>query len=431
VGAPGGPGTERRNVVPRPGSEMRSPRGRGGSGASSVTTMCPTYGRWPRAPAIRPLTSPAMATLDRGAVDALLARARRDVEDGLLPACQVALARDGQVLVSEAFGLADVDTRFTIFSATKPFVASLVWQLLGEGALVVEQPVGDVIPEFATNGKDAVTIDHVLQHTGGFPRAPLGPPRWDTHEGRRSAFADWRLNWEVGSQYEYHPTSGHWVLAELVHAVTGLDHRDALRSRVLEPLGLGHFALGPPADQQDGILDVVLVGEPASPDELEAALGVRVLEVGEVTDDALLGLNGPEARAVGLPGGGGVSTAADVASFYQALLHDPECLWEPSVLVDVTSVVRNTFPEPMLGHSVNRTRGLVVAGDDGRSHLRGMGREVSSRAFGHNGAAGQVAWADPVSGLSFCYLTNGRDLNLLREARRTIAVASLAAMCAA
>ena len=60
--------------------------------------------------------------------------------------------------------------------------------------------------------------------------------------------------------------------------------------------------------------------------------------------------------------------------------------------------------------------------DDGRSNLRGMGRAVSPRAFGHNGAAGQIAWADPATGLSFCYL--------LREPRRTTAMASYAAVCA-
>jgi CubicO group peptidase (beta-lactamase class C family) len=334
------------------------------------------------------------------------------------------------VLVHEAFGEADVDTRFTIFSATKPFIASLIWQLLGEGTLRPEQPVHDVIPEFGSHGKDAITLDHVLQHTAGFPRAPLGPPRWSTHEGRREAFSEWRLNWEVGSQFEYHPTSAHWVLAELVHAVTGADHTDALRTRVLEPLGLTQFTLGPPPDQQDRIANLVLTGEPASPDELEAALGIREIDVGEVTDEALLGLNEPSGRAVGLPGGGGLSTAADVASFYQALLHDPKGLWDAEVLADATGVVRNTFPDPMLRVPANRTRGLVVAGDDGLSHLRGMGRTVSPAAFGHNGAAGQVAWADPASGLSFCYLTNGRDLNILREHRRTTAVASLAAVCA-
>ncbi|MEQ1785589.1 MAG: serine hydrolase domain-containing protein [Acidimicrobiales bacterium] len=371
-----------------------------------------------------------MPTLDRSAVDALLARARRDVDDGVLPACQVALALDGDVLVHEAFGAADLDTRFTIFSATKPFIASLVWQLLGEGALTPAQPVHDVIPEFGSHGKDAITLDHVLLHTAGFPRAPLGAPRWNTHEGRRQAFADWRLNWDVGTQFEYHPTSAHWVLAELVHAVTGLDHTDALRTRVLEPLGLTQFELGPAVGAQERIAHLAPVGDPATPDELEAALGVRSIDVGEVTEEALLGLNDPAARQVGLPGGGGISTAADVAAFYQALLHDPKGLWDPAVRTDVTTVVRNTFPDPMLGHAANRTRGLIVAGDDGRSNLRGMGRTVSPRAFGHNGAAGQVAWADPATGLSFCYLTNGLDRNLLREHRRTTAVASLAAVCA-
>lgn len=370
-----------------------------------------------------------MTTLDRGAVDELLTRARREVDAGLLPACQIALALDGEVVVHEAFGEATVDSRFTIFSATKPFIAALVWQLLGDNELHPGQPVHEVIPELGTNGKDAVTLDHVLQHTAGFPTAPLGPRRWTTHEGRRAAFADWRLNWAVGSQYEYHPTSAHWVLAELVHAITGLDHTEALRSRILEPLGLDHSVLGPPLGEQGGICDLVVVGEPATPDELEAALGVREIDVGEVTDEALLGLNEPAARAVGLPGGGGISTAADVAAFYQALLHDPKGLWDPAVLADVTGVVRNTFPDPVLGVPANRTRGLIVAGDDGRSHLRGMGRTVSPIAFGHNGAAGQLAWADPVTGLSFCYLTNGHDRHLLREHRRTTALASLAAVC--
>jgi len=371
-----------------------------------------------------------MTTLDRGAVDALFARARRDIDEGRLPACQVALALDGEVLVNETFGDAGPDTRFTIFSATKPFIASMVWQLLAEGALATDQRVAELIPEFGSHGKDAVTLDHVLQHTAGFPRAPLGPPRWETHEGRRQAFADWRLSWEPGSQYEYHPTSAHWVLAELVHVVTGMDHTDALRTRVLEPLGLSSFVLGPAPDQQTGIADLVLTGEPASPDEIEAALGVREIPVGEVTDESLMNLNDPSARAVGLPGGGGISTAADVALFYQALLHDPKELWDPKVLHDATSVVRNPLPDPFLGHPANRTRGLIVAGDDGRSNVRGLGRTVSPRAFGHNGAAGQVAWADPATGLSFCYLTNGRDRHVLREHRRTTAVSSLAAVCA-
>jgi CubicO group peptidase (beta-lactamase class C family) len=47
-----------------------------------------------------------------------------------------------------------------------------------------------------------------------------------------------------------------------------------------------------------------------------------------------------------------------------------------------------------------------------------MGRTVSPRAFGHNGAGGQVAWADPDSGLSFVFLTSGLDRHPLAHGRR-------------
>jgi CubicO group peptidase (beta-lactamase class C family) len=371
-----------------------------------------------------------MPKIDPSAVDSLLARCARDVDEGLLPSCQVALGIDGEVVVSEAFGDATTDSRYVIFSATKAFVASVVWQLIGEGLLDPAQRVSELLPTFGTNGKDEITLEHVLLHTAGFPTAPLGPPRWDTHEGRAEAFAQWRLNWPVGSQFEYHPTSAHWVLAELIHTVTGEDHTDAVRTRVAEPLGLKRFVLGPALDEQDGIQTLVPCGDPATPDELEATLGIREIPLGEVTEDALLGMNVPEARRVGLPGGGGISTAADVAAFYQGLLHNTGGLWDPAVLEDVTSVVRNTFPDPMLGHPANRSRGLVISGDDGKSNLRGMGRTVSPRAFGHNGAGGQIAWADPESGLSFCYVTNGLDRHFLREHRRTTAIASLAGACA-
>jgi CubicO group peptidase (beta-lactamase class C family) len=84
----------------------------------------------------------------------------------------------------------------------------------------------------------------------------------------------------------------------------------------------------------------------------------------------------------------------------------------------------------MLRTPAMRSLGLVIAGDDGQSFMRGMGRTVSARAFGHNGAAGQIAWGDPATGLSFVYLTNGIDRNILRQYRRGTAVASLAAECA-
>jgi CubicO group peptidase (beta-lactamase class C family) len=370
-----------------------------------------------------------MTEIDAAAVDALLTRAAREVDEGLLPSCQVALAKGGELVVDEAFGAATTDSRFTIFSATKAFVASVVWQLMGEGLLDPDQLVSELLPSFGTNGKDVITLDHVLQHTSGFPMAPLSGPEWDTHEGRAAAFSRWRLNWDVGSKYEYHPTSAHWVLAELIHAVTGEDHTDAVRTRVAEPLGLKAFTLGVAEEDQGDIQTLVPCGDPASPDELEAALGIRDIPVGEVTEEALLGLNAPRAKALGVPGGGAVSDAADLARFYQALLHNPKGVWDDDLLHDVTRNVRNTFRDPLLGHPIRRTLGLCTAGDDGFDAHRGFGRTGSAARFGHNGAGGQLAWADPESGLSFAYLTNGLDAHVIRQAKRGVALSSIAADC--
>jgi CubicO group peptidase (beta-lactamase class C family) len=373
-----------------------------------------------------------MPGLDKSKVDVLLDRARREIDEGRLPSCQLALALDGEVVLDEAFGDATVDTRYVIFSCTKGIVAGAVWLTFGDGDLDPTQKVAEVIPEFGTNDKDAVTVEQLLLHTSGFPRAPMGPDVWGNRESRLQRFAEWRLNWEPGTRCEYHPTSAHWVLAELVAQVASSDYRQFVAERIVEPLGLKGMALGVPPDQQDGIATLVACGEPPDADEVERLFGVREIPLGEVTEENLLHFNEPDVRAVGVPGGGGVARASDVAMYYQALLHNPDRLWDPEVLADGTGVVRNTFPDPLIGGvPANRTRGLVVAGDDGKAAFRGFGRTVSGRAFGHMGAGGQVAWADPETGLSFCYLTNGMDANLLRSGRRGTSLSSkAAAVCA-
>jgi len=90
-----------------------------------------------------------------------------------------------------------------------------------------------------------------------------------------------------------------------------------------------------------------------------------------------------------------------------------------------------SMKDPDRGMSANRALGIVIAGDDGRANLRGFGRTNSAQAFGHPGFGGQCAWADPASGISFAYLTNGFDRNDLREGRRSVALCSLAGACAA
>ena len=332
--------------------------------------------------------------VERDRVDTLLRRCRRDVDDGILPSCQVAVALNGEVVVEEAFGDAKTSTRYAVFSSTKPFVASTVWQLIAEGVVDPAARVAEYLPEFSTNGKDVITVEQVMLHTSGFPAAPLGPPDWNTSAGRRRVFEKWRLNWEPGTRFEYHPTAAHWVLAEIINEVTGKDFRDEVQRRVTDPIGLPRVLGIEPADQHEiALLEVR--GEPPSPDELEKALGIRELPATEVTDAALVSFNHQDVRSVGVPGGGGIMRAADLALFYQELMHNTKGLWPADLLADVTGRVRNTFPDPMTGVSANRALGVIIAGADGKANIRGLGHTVSARAFGHNGAAGQIAWGDP------------------------------------
>src|SRR6185312_16092768 len=118
------------------------------------------------------------------------------------------------------------------------FVAGAMWALIGDGLVDVSKRVVEYVPEFGTNGKDVITVEQVMLHTAGFPHAPLGPPLWSTPQGRREAFAKWRLNWEPGTSYEYHATSAHWVLSAIIENVTGADFRDVVEDRVIRPAGL-------------------------------------------------------------------------------------------------------------------------------------------------------------------------------------------------
>lgn len=355
-------------------------------------------------------------------IDALVGRARRDVDRGELPSCQLALALDGKLLVAETFG-APAESRYVTFSVTKAFSAGLAWLLIGDGELRDTTRVADVVPEFANNGKQDVTIEHLLTHTAGFSRAPMRPEEGADRERRVERLASWRLDWDPGTRTEYHATSAYWALVEVIDRITDDDFRSVFAERIAGPLGVPGLMLGVPVGAQDDVVRVEVVAA----DKPRESLGERIAETGE---HLLLRFNEPEVMAAGVPGAGAVASASDVALYYQALLHQPVEIWDAAVVADGTGRIRNRLEDPLFGCPANRSLGLVIAGDDGKSLSRGFGRSVGPRAFGAMGVGGQVAWADPDSGLSFSYLTNGLDADVMRSFTRSAKLAGLAARCA-
>ncbi|MGI8549945.1 MAG: serine hydrolase domain-containing protein [Dehalococcoidia bacterium] len=378
--------------------------------------------------------APEDVGVDSATLEALFERAKRDVESGELPSAQIAVARKGRLAGMRTFGRAvqggeekpaTDETLYTIFSSTKAIVGAAVWTLFEDGLLRLDERVADIIPEFGTNGKEIVTVEQTLLHIGGFPQAPLGPGQWETREGRLAAFARWRLNWEPGSRFEYHASSAHWVLVQIIENRTGMEWRTYGRNRILNPMGLDQLYIGLPAERNDRVADVLHVVPPEPPPG----------GWGEVTPNAILNFNKPEVRAVGVPGGGGIARASDLALFYQPLINGGKTasgtrIMKPETIEFATTVrTKDYHRDPINDIPVNRALAVVVAGDDGNKHLRGFGRVASGRAFGHGGAGGQIAWGDPETGISIAYCTNGfRDLDSIRQ--RNLELSSLAAECA-
>jgi CubicO group peptidase (beta-lactamase class C family) len=372
--------------------------------------------------------------VDSERLEAVFARAGRDVEEGKLPSAQVAVARNGKLAGIRTFGRAvqggedrpaTDETLYCIFSCTKAIVAAAVWVLFEEGKLRLDERVVEIIPEFGTNGKDAITVEQVLLHTSGFPYAPFRTELWGDREALLDAFSRWRLNWEPGSRFEYHATSAHWVLSEIIYRRTAQDYRTFIRERITGPMGLDDLYIGVPADQDHRFAEVLYIGEPVPPPG----------GWGEVTPEAIMNFARQDVRAAGVPGGGGVASAAELAMFYQVLINGGAAAVGKNVLkpetVEFGTTVRTDgrYVDPVWKHPVNRGLSIVVAGDDGQAFMRGFGRVTSQRAYGHGGAGGQIAWGDPETGISVGYCTNGFT-DFMSMGRRVTAISSLAAACA-
>lgn len=333
------------------------------------------------------------AGIDPARLDVFLRRVRLEVDAGTLPSAQVAVARHGRLVAFETLGDARDESRYILQSVGRTIVAAVVWKLLGEGVLALDERVGDIIPEFATNGKEVITVEQVLTHTAGFPFAALGYPKMLDRARRLESFAKWRLDWEPGSRLQFHLTGAAWLIAELVERRSDLTFAEYLRTEIVEPLGLG-IMLPVPAAQFDDVLAAPVAIDRTSDDQEVDPWGPWYLATAEVL-------------AAGEPSHSIAATAADVALFLQALRYSG--LWKGGIVEEATRIRVSAQPygDKLYGGSdeiANLGLFVMVSGEVGGAWTPRTG---SPATFGNGGAPCQLAFMDPVTDASFAFLTNG------------------------
>ena len=169
------------------------------------------------------------------------------MNEGSQPGTAVLVAKDGEILHSDGYGLADVaagtavsaDTNFRLGSVSKQFVAMAVMILAQDGKLSLEDSVADHLPELRRFSN--VTIRHLLVHTGGLPEyydeierrfAGLRPG----NEEAVAVFADWgEALFDPGERHQY-SNPGYDTLAALVERVSGQSFSEFVGERIFEPL---------------------------------------------------------------------------------------------------------------------------------------------------------------------------------------------------
>ena len=357
------------------------------------------------------------------------------------------------------------DTLVMVFSTTKGATALVANLLAQRGALDVESPVSTYWPEFASNGKAGVTVDHLLSHRAGLAwvDAQLTDEdvfAWDPVIRALEAQAP---SWEPGTAHGYHATTFGWLVGEVVRRVSGSSFGAAFRTEVGDPLGLDLW-IGLPESEEHRVARLVPILEsiasgrisisdavttPPSPEGSSDAASApgsddgtnAYLEAMAQRAEEYLAPDGPLTKALAAPTGNlsveddllhsravhaaempafnGIGDARSLARMYAACIG--------GVVTDSGEKLRLLDERQLEDAVTQRTEGpdLVLLGLDlqfGLGYMLNRGILAAAglggpRAFGHFGMGGSGAWADPDAELAVGYVMNRMDIGTTGDRR--------------
>ncbi len=194
------------------------------------------------------ILAPAPAIADEAAVKGARARLEAYRAEHALPAVSAAIGRDGEVVWAGAVGFADLEaetpataeTRFRIGSVSKTLTAALVGRLLERGALDLDRPVREWLPDYPEK-RWPMTPRQLGGHLAGVRHYAPGEFLWTRHydsvrEGLEM-FEDDPLRFEPGTRYAY-SSHGYNLLSAVLEVAGGDDFLTLMQREVFDPLDL-------------------------------------------------------------------------------------------------------------------------------------------------------------------------------------------------
>lgn len=214
-----------------------------------TTLACATTGQLLLAepPKMLPEIAPAAAGMDSERLQVIDDIVQEGLSQSKMPGCVVLIGRKEGIVLRRAWGFRQtqpeqvpmtVDTLFDLASLTKPIATATSVMILSErGLLDVNQQVAHYWPDFGQNGKQSITIRHLLTHTGGLiADNAIGDYSGSPAESFRK-IAELRPTAEPGTEFIYSDV-GFIVLGHLVERISGRNVNDFARAEIYEPLGM-------------------------------------------------------------------------------------------------------------------------------------------------------------------------------------------------
>lgn len=338
----------------------------------------------------------------------------------------VAVWRHGVPLVSLCAGEASAgrawerSTPCLIWSASKGIAAACALHALQEGGLELDATVAKVWPEFAASGKDRVTLAELFSHRAGLAAIDHEGLAITDHAAVVAALAAQPPNWRLDGGHGYGARTFGFLLDEIVRRVAG-ETLAARWDRLFRgPLGLDLW-FGLPPDRIDAAATVIAPrAVPASGPFTRAFTDRSSLTRRALTEPGGLlaptAMNGAAMRSASLPSLGAIGTADALARFYSLLAVDDRTLFREQTIAAMRTTLSRGVDRVLL-ETTSFSAGFMT----NESGVYGPHPE----AFGHPGAGGSLAFADPVLGLGFAFVPSAMHPGTLPGPRTRSLVAAL------